>query len=208
MTTLIVLAIAATLLPPAAAFADGDPASDVLIASNVFYPFSPVSADLQRRLNAETAAAIRVGLAMKVALIHGPDDLGAVPSLFGKPQQYATFLAQEISFVNPKQTVLIVMPNGFGLAGSLPAATAARAAAALGKPAGSSTDDLASSAISAVAQIAAAAGHPIGIVTRPASSSSGSGVSPVLAVAVLAAASIAVAGAILALRWARARTRS
>jgi hypothetical protein len=41
------------MLAPAAARADGDPASDVLLGENVFYPYSPpVSTSLQQTLNA------------------------------------------------------------------------------------------------------------------------------------------------------------
>src|SRR5438105_1386416 len=64
-------------LMPAGAIADGDPASDVLLGENVFYPYSPpVSASLQKSLNATTAAAKRSGFPIKVALIASPVDLG------------------------------------------------------------------------------------------------------------------------------------
>ena len=75
---------------PRAARADGDPASDVLLGENVFYPYAPpVSPALQKTLNAETAAAKAAGFPLKVALIAAPVDLGVIPDLFGKPQQYA-----------------------------------------------------------------------------------------------------------------------
>jgi hypothetical protein len=57
------LVLAAALLTgvaiaPARALGDGDPASDVLLGENVFYPYTPpVSSALQKTLNAETAAA-------------------------------------------------------------------------------------------------------------------------------------------------------
>ena len=57
---IVSLAFVATLIVPATALSDGDPASDVLLAQRVFYPYSPsVSAGLQKTLNAETAAASR-----------------------------------------------------------------------------------------------------------------------------------------------------
>ena len=123
-----VLVLAA--LVPAGAIADGDPASDVLLGENVFYPYSPpVSAPLQKSLNATTAAAKRAGFPIKVALIASPVDLGVIPDLFGKPQKYAEFLDQEISF-RGKQPLLVVMPAGYGVQGLSPSATSAAASLA------------------------------------------------------------------------------
>ena len=93
-----------------------------------------VAPALQTRLNAETAAASRAHFPIKVALIAAPADLGAIPSLFGKPQHYADFLDQEISFVDIKRLLLVVMPNGYGVQHLGGAAQAA--AASLEKPAG------------------------------------------------------------------------
>ena len=131
ITAVVVLSLMA--LAPAAALADGDPASDVLLGENVFYPYSPhVSASAQKSLNALTAAAAkRAGLPIKVALIASPVDLGVIPDLFGKPQKYAEFLDQEISF-RRKQPLLVVMPAGYGTQGLSP--KAASAIAALPKP--------------------------------------------------------------------------
>jgi hypothetical protein len=49
-----------------------------------------------------------------VAVIAGQIDLGTIPSLFGKPNQYAKFLGTELEslYVGP---LLIVMPAGFGI---------------------------------------------------------------------------------------------
>ena len=86
----------------------------------------PVAAPVQRTLNAETAAAKRAGFPLKVALIASPIDLGVIPDLFGKPQPYADFLDQEISFQG-KQPLLVVMAAGYGVAGlRRPGASAAR----------------------------------------------------------------------------------
>ncbi len=54
------------------------------------------------------------GNRIKVALIATPDDLGAIPSLFDKPDDYSRFLGQELAgfYVGP---LLIVMPSGFGI---------------------------------------------------------------------------------------------
>ena len=154
------LAIVATTVAPTTALADGDPASDELIGANVFYPFSPpVAAGLQKTLNSETAAATHVHFPIKVALIASPADLGAIPSLFAKPQQYADFLDQEISFAGTTTLLLVVMPNGYGVQGLNDPATAV--VTTLKPPAGSRSDDLARAAIAAVTKLAAAAGHPI-----------------------------------------------
>ena len=98
------------------ALADADPASDVLLAHNAFFPYRPaVSSQLYSAVNGTLGAAARVGLPLKVAIIGSSEDLGAIPELFGHPQTYATFLDREISFNHP-QPLLVVMPSGFGLA--------------------------------------------------------------------------------------------
>jgi len=194
----LIAALLATLLFAAAAFADGDPASDTLLGQNVFYPYSPTAVSAQRTLNAETAAAKKAGVPIKVALIQAPTDLGVIPSLFAKPQQYADFLDQEISFKG-KQLLLVVMANGYGTEGLPPAAT--RAAAALKPPAGKSSTDLAQAAIVAVDKLADAAGHPIkGVPGLPGSSSAGGGSSTTPIVIGLIVAALLVTGAVLVLR--------
>jgi len=108
---------------------------------------------VQRTLNHETAAAKRSGFPFKVALIAAPTDLGVIPDLFGKAQQYADFLDQEISFQG-KQPLLVVMAAGYGTQGF--AGPAKLAVRALHRPAGSTSADLARAAIVAVARLAAA----------------------------------------------------
>jgi hypothetical protein len=195
--TLVVLV---ALSMAASALADADPASDVLYGENVFYPYSPpVSASLEKALNAETAAAHRARFPIKVALIGSPDDLGAVPSFFGKPQTYAKFLDQEISY-QTKQPLLVVMAAGYGTQG-LPRPVAA-IAASLPKLAGARSDDLAQAAIVAVQRLAVAAGHPF---RPPAPPSGAAGTSSSLpAAAILAAVALATAATIIAVRrrWA------
>ncbi len=193
LATLLAALLAMTCLLPAAALGDGDPASDVLLGENVFYPYQPpVSSALQKSLNAETAAAKRAGFPIKVALVASPVDLGVIPALFGKPQKYADFLDQEISF-QTKQPLLVVMYNGYGERG-LPAKSVS-ALASVPKPAGKASNDLATAAMNAVQKMADAAGHPL--AGEQSSSSSGGGNSTLLiaaiaAVAVLAALVLAV----------------
>lgn len=200
--TALLLAAVACLAVPSAASADGDPASDVLLGTSVFYPYSPaVPGSLQSRLNAETAAAARAHFPIKVALIASPTDLGVIPGLFGKPQQYADFLDQEISFQH-KQLLLVVMPDGYGVQGLPPAAT--RAAPGLTKPTGTQTAALAAAAVTAVGRLAAAAGHPVTGASTPAAGGTGGGSSP-LPVVIVAVAAVLLAGGVLGLRRRRAR---
>jgi hypothetical protein len=204
---LIVIALLA-MLPPAAAIGDADPASDVLLGESVFYPYEPpVSAAIERTLNAETAAAARAHFPIKVALIATPVDLGAIPALFGKPQAYADFLGQEISFGGP-QPLLVVMPSGYGVNALGQAATSA--AARLPKPAGAQTNDLARAAIAAVPVLAAAARHPIASVHPTASTTTPPtpGPSPALLIGVLAVVAVATAAVVVVLRRRAARAGS
>ncbi len=113
---LAAVAALAFALPPAAAQADGDPASDTIISLPAFLPFTPpVSGAIGRRLFATVRAAQRKGQPLKVAVISSAPDLGSVSSLFGRPQAYATFLSREDAFA-VKVPVLVVMPQGFGFA--------------------------------------------------------------------------------------------
>jgi hypothetical protein len=197
------VAVIVAILLVRTALADGDPASDVLLGENVYYPYSPaVSASLQKRLNDETAAARRAHFPIKVALIPSPVDLGAIPTLFGKPQQYADFLEQEISFLDVKPLLLVVMPDGYGAQHLGAAATPALAS--LRKPISGQSNDLARAAIAAIPKLAAAAGHPIGTVSASAGPAS---TNPALPAAILAAAAITAAAAVLAVRRRRAATK-
>jgi hypothetical protein len=101
---------------PGAAQADADPASDYLYTTNVFLPLdTKVSRGLARELRAVTLAAAKAGKPIRVALIATPTDLGGVPSLFGKPTDYARFLDAELQFVYSGR-LLVVMPQGVALA--------------------------------------------------------------------------------------------
>jgi hypothetical protein len=191
-------------IAPPWALADGDPASDVLLGQNVYYPYSPtVPRAVQAKLDAETAAAKEAGLPIKVALIASPVDLGVIPELFGKPQDYAKFLDKEISFRGP-QPLLVVMAAGYGTQGA--SAKAAAAVYALPKPRGKTSTDLAQAATTAVAKLAAADGHPIKGAPGASggSSSGGSSTTPLLIGLIVAA--LVVAGALILLRRRQATT--
>jgi len=199
-----VVALLALTLLPAAAAADGDPASDVLLGENVFYPYSPpTSPALQKQLNAETAAAKQAHFPLKVALIGAPVDLGVIPSLFGKPQKYADFLDQEISF-RGKQPLLVVMPAGYGVQGL--GAKAQSLVATLPKPASAQGNALATAATTAVTKLAEASGHPISSVSgSSAQSGSGGSSSGTTLVIILAAAALITAGVLGAITLRRRR---
>jgi hypothetical protein len=189
---------------PAFAVADGDPASDVLLGQNVYYPYSPtVPRAVQSKLDAETTAAKKAGLPIKVALIASPVDLGVIPELFNKPQDYAKFLDKEISFQHT-QPLLVVMPTGYGTQGV--SAKAAAAVAALPKPAGKTSTELAQAATTAVAKLAAADGRPIKGVPGASSGSSSGGSSTTPLLIGLIVAAVVVAGALILLRRRQAPT--
>jgi hypothetical protein len=110
---LSLLLLAATLALVSAAYADGNPASDVLLASNVFTPYPPPAPTALRKLTGAIDAVDLNGDRVKVAVVATSSDLGSVPSLFGHPQNYAAFLSLELSAIY-KGPLLVVMPAGFG----------------------------------------------------------------------------------------------
>jgi hypothetical protein len=145
------------LMAPASALADGDPASDVLLAQDVYYPYAPkVSKPLSTALDGLLARVRKAGYPMKVALIQTPSDLGAYPNLFGDTQNYANLLAKEIAF-NSHPHLLIVMPSGFG--GDNLGSNVDSALSAIKVDGAAKSDGLAQAALAAVARIATANGH-------------------------------------------------
>jgi hypothetical protein len=110
----VVLLALCTGLWAGGAHADGDPASDYLYTQKLFLPFDvKVPKAKQQELAATIEGLNENGFKIRVAVIGSAYDLGAVPSLWKKPQTYARFLGAELAFVY-KQRLLIVMPNGFG----------------------------------------------------------------------------------------------
>jgi hypothetical protein len=110
----LLVAAAVALVLAASAAADGDPASDTLYQQNAYIPYpAPPPADVTALKQAVTRAYAR-GYRVKVAVIATKTDLGAVPELFGKPDQYASFLGAELRgfYIGP---LLVVMPAGFGI---------------------------------------------------------------------------------------------
>jgi hypothetical protein len=196
---LLSLISAASLLRPPAARADGDPASDVLLVDNVFLPYSsPVAPSLAALLTKTVRSAHAAGFPIKVALIGTPQDLGAVPRLFGTPQRYAQFLDLEISY-NSQAKLLVVMPQGFGTVGVGPPGTLS----AVHVDAAQKADGLARAAIEAVAALARRQGYSIPAPALPGAGT-GSETTPWPFVAV-GAGLIVLVGAGLADRRRRSR---
>jgi hypothetical protein len=156
------VALAALLLGLAvpAALADGDPASDYLLAGPAFLsPYDGhIPADQQKRIVALLDSAKKQGFPLRVAVIVTPYDLGAVPILFNAPQRYSKFLATE-DYYYWKDELLVVMPKGYGLykAKSLPAKDKA-VIARLAPPAGKSGPALGTATETAIQALAAAHG--------------------------------------------------
>lgn len=173
--------------------ADGDPASDVLAAQTVFIPQDGAFAPAQQSQLAQLVnSAAHSGFPLRVALIATRSDLGSVTALWRRPSAYARFLAQELSQVF-HGTLLIVMPNGLGVA----RVGAGPAPALSGVPAPGSGAALGSAAIEAVRRLAAAAGHRLP-APRSATSSQASAHSATGAVAWLA---FAVGAILIAVSW-------
>jgi GNAT superfamily N-acetyltransferase len=161
------LALALALLAPATARADGDPASDVLLQDDVFFPYAPKTAPrLSGTLKSVLRRTRRAGYPMKVALIESANDLGAAADLFGQPQEYANVLSNELRTIRHGHAaqslhVLVVMPAGFS--GTNLGDRVDEALAPIRIDAAAQSDGLARAAIEAVARIASANGHPMAI---------------------------------------------
>jgi hypothetical protein len=153
LTVLVVLV--AALGAAGTARADGDPASDTLLYSDVFVPYSqsisePASKDLQGALD----AAKKRGRPVKVAVISSLTDLGSVGGLWGKPVQYARFLGAEDAFgQRDKSLLLVVMPAGFGVYAGPGKPTTMYTSRLRGLRPGTSAEELARSATVAVGRI-------------------------------------------------------
>jgi hypothetical protein len=194
----LLLAVA-LLAAPAVAHADGDPASDVLIGQDVFYPYPPneVGDGVQRALDGMVAKAKATGYPVKIALIAARGDLGAYPDLLEEPDKYAALLTAEISF-NTTPRVLVVLPGG--LAGRNLGPRAAGALRDLRPADGSGGEGAARVAMLALGRLTTAAGHPVAVpaVARDtvAPAKRGGGDPPALLIYGLPVALLVVAAAI------------
>jgi len=151
----LVLACLAAAGAAGGALADGDPASDVLPTESVYFPLTPPSADAQSALTSAVNGVYSNGNRVKVAVIAAPEDLGAIPSLMNKPDEYAKFLGQELMgfYVGP---LLIVMPSGWGVYDGGRSVTAENGVLNGINVNGSSVDNLVRSAATAVQRLESA----------------------------------------------------
>jgi hypothetical protein len=152
--------VALVMVAPGAAFANGDPPSDILLQAKVYFPTQRVSVGAATSLKAVVQSANAKGYPIRVALIKDETDLGTVPNLLNQPQKYAEFLGPEIRFVY-KGDLLVVMPTGLGLTTTDQTPPPASAIEGMQVEAGGSPDGLALTAEEAVKKLSAAAGHPL-----------------------------------------------
>ena len=172
--------------------ANGDPASDVLPFSTVYFSIkNPQSAASGRDLVKITQIAAKKKHPIRVAVIAMPSDLGLIQSLWQKPQPYAEFLGKElVQFARYKGTTLIAMPNGYGVYGPL-AEKGRPALARLPKPGTGDLDKLGEDAATATRRVAAANGD---VLPPPSSGSSGT---PTWAIAAAALGAVALVGGLV-----------
>jgi len=167
----VLVVVTVCLFAPSAAWANGDPASDYLLAQNVFLPFTTkIDNGAVKRLDGTLREADKQHFRIRVAVILSPSDLGTAFSLFGKPQKYAEFLGLELSFVY-RDRLLVVMPMGYGY--SVKGDPDPKAGAVLKKlpPPGRNATKEVEAAIVAVQRLAAAGGRRIAVPKGGASAS-------------------------------------
>jgi len=155
LALLVVIAVAGGAA--SVARADGDPASDVLYFQDVFLPYTKPSTDVAAKLTSAVAAANKAGFRIKVAVVQSQQDLGSVPSLFGRPDVYARFLGAELRAFYT-QRLLVVMPSGFGIYDNGKPTDTERTALASVTIASSSPDDVTVAATAAVQKLRDALG--------------------------------------------------
>jgi hypothetical protein len=190
----VVVAVTVALVAAAPALADGDPASDFLLTQKVFLPYDArISSARSRQLAALVSDAARDGYPIRVALIASPTDLGSVTALWAKPQQYAKFLAAEVSFAYHGR-LLIVMPAGLGTY-QLGHPSGSQHRALAGVKVGPGANGLAATAITAVERLAAARG--ITLRAQPVASPSKRTSDDRLRLGLIVAAALVVAAASL-----------
>ena len=194
------LALLATLVAAPLARADGDPASDYLLTRSTFVPPDiGISAADAARLSATVGLARAGGYPIRVALIGSAYDLGSVASLDRKPKLYARFLGQELTLLY-RGPLLIVMPNGFGVARAGKALPAAQRVVDRLPAPGTHGPQLLQSGIDAVRALAASSGVRV-TASQPASSSGGGSSAVVWGLGGGGAAvALVLVGGILALR--------
>jgi hypothetical protein len=167
---LAIFAIAvAVFLFATSAHAGHAPVSDILVDQNLFLPSQPeVCPPLAEALTRLTDRVAKEGYPLKVAIIASRTDLGRAPQYFNRPQDYARFLGSEIGVYRPgdprvqtNESLLTVMPAGFGYVRSGKAPNVSLVLFGLKAPEGRDPNDLARATVGAVRELASEAGHPV-----------------------------------------------
>jgi hypothetical protein len=160
---LLALALVAvvSLHVPATARADGDPASDTLILKTLYTPVTQaISPPVLQRLEKTITVANTAGFKVRVALILGKTDLGAVPQLFGHPLQYVHLLSGELYFAW-KGGIVAVQPAGVGVRNFKPLAAAQKIATGVKVAQPATSDSLANAADETIRELAVAKGYTL-----------------------------------------------
>jgi hypothetical protein len=111
---LLLMLLVVALAAAPGAWANADPASDVLYTQDVYLPYNNlVPVALGEQLTEDIENANDGGYPIKVAVIGSRNDLGLIQQLWLKPRLYAPFLGRELLFLY-RDNLLVVMPNGFG----------------------------------------------------------------------------------------------
>ena len=174
---LIIALVLAPLAAAPAAHANGNPAADVLLTQDAFFPYRPeVPKPVQVGLLDTLELARKEGFPLKVAIIASQDDLGAIPQFFGSPQPYADHLETEIAFDKPRP-LLVVMPTGFGVAAV--SGEPHEVLEEVDTPDADSGDQLGRTAIEATRALAEAQGKPLPAPKLPPPEDEG-GTSPIV----------------------------
>jgi hypothetical protein len=203
----IVVALLASMLPvlpTATARADGDPCSDFLLVQSLCVPLNRPSQAHIDQLQKTIDAAKKKGYEVRVAVIASPQDMGAVPQFFGKPQPYATFLDAELQGGYTGR-LLVVMAAGYGVRSHSRADKQMEAAIkGLAPPADSTPDGLMTAGVTAVRRLAAKAGVHVPLIPLaqsgppPASTSGGGGSTSVTTFVVFLVVGLLALGGIVA----------
>ena len=132
----------------------------------MYFPYRSPSPAARAALARAADLVYAHGDRVKVALIFAVDDLGAIPSLFGQPAEYARFLGVELGlwYVGP---LLVVMPAGFGVYDGGRSTTAEEQVLRSLSVSAGSPDELARSATTALQRLAAAGALRSPDITAP-----------------------------------------
>ena len=139
------------------------PAPDNLAAGPVSFPYSPVSIGVAHRLDRVVEAADRRAFHVKIALIAQREDLGDLVDFFGRPEEYAAYLARQLpgytDASNGRSPLIVVMPSGLGFDHWPPAGR--RAVRGLQLSVDADQDAVAVAAAQAVQRTMTAIGRPV-----------------------------------------------